>query len=80
VESSERDLIADVIKELYSQRANFQELKTLEIDAVVHNIPSLQMFQPTSDSELLEPVLSFAIDLCLETMDEYVSEPPHMKP
>jgi hypothetical protein len=80
VGSSERDLFADVIKELYSQRANSQALKTLEIDVVVHNIPSLQRFQPASDSELLEAVPSFAIDLCLETLDEYVSEPPHMKP
>ncbi|KAL2859768.1 uncharacterized protein BJX67DRAFT_376056 [Aspergillus lucknowensis] len=78
---SEKDLFAEVIKELYSERANYQELKTLAIDVVVDNLPSLREgFSTAIDSELLEAVPKFAVDLCLATMDKYVSEPPNMKP
>jgi hypothetical protein len=78
---SERDLLAEVIKELYSERANYQELKTLAIDVVVNNLPNLRKgFSTAIDSELLEAVPNFAVDLCLATMDKYVSEPPNMKP
>ena len=77
---SERDLFAEVIKELYSERTNYQELKTLAIDFVVNNLPSLQKgFSPAIDSELLEAVPNFSVELCLATMDKYVSEPPNMK-
>ncbi|KAL5332136.1 BTB/POZ protein [Aspergillus crustosus] len=77
----ERDLLAKVIKELYSERANYQELKPLAIDVVVNNLPSLRKgFSTAIDSELLEAVPKFAVDLCLATMDKYVSEPPNMKP
>lgn len=78
---SEKDLFAEVIKELYSERANYQELKTLAIDVVVNNLPSLRKgFSPAVDFELLEAVPNFSVDLCLATMDKYVSEPPNMKP
>lgn len=62
-------------------KANYQELKTLAIDVVVNNLPSLRKgFSPAIDSELLEAVPNFGVDLCLVTMDKYVSEPPNMKP
>jgi hypothetical protein len=78
---SERDLFAEVIKELYSERANYQELKTLAIDGVVNNLPSLRNgFITAIYSELLKAVPNFAVDLCLATMDKYVGEPPNMKP
>ncbi|KAL4918679.1 hypothetical protein BDW62DRAFT_180758 [Aspergillus aurantiobrunneus] len=78
---SERDLFVEVIKELYSERANYQELKTLAIDIVINNLPSLRKgFSPAIDSELLEAVPNFAVELCLATMDRYVSELPNMKP
>jgi NAD(P)-dependent dehydrogenase (short-subunit alcohol dehydrogenase family) len=35
---SEKDLFAEVIKELYSERANYQELKTLAIHVVVNSV------------------------------------------
>ncbi|KAL3482997.1 hypothetical protein BJX62DRAFT_92309 [Aspergillus germanicus] len=78
---SERDLFAEVIKELYSERANYRELKTLAIDVVVNNLPNLRKgFSTAIDSKLLEAVPNFAVDLCLATMDKYVSEPPNMRP
>ncbi|KAL5333676.1 BTB/POZ protein [Aspergillus crustosus] len=81
MECSERDLFAEIIKELYSDRANYQGLRTLAIEVVVNNLPSLRKgFSPVIDSELLEVVPNFAVDLCLATMDKYVSEPPNMKP
>ncbi|CBF73627.1 hypothetical protein AN7973.2 [Aspergillus nidulans FGSC A4] len=78
---SERDLFAEVIKELYSEGANYQDLKTLAIDVVVNNLPSLQKgFSTAIDSQLLEAVPNCAIDLCLAIIDKYMSEPPNIKP
>ncbi|KAL4866012.1 hypothetical protein BDV12DRAFT_199562 [Aspergillus spectabilis] len=73
---SERDLFAEVIKELYLERANYQELRTVAIEVVVNNLPSLRKgFDPAIDSELLEAVPNFAVDLCLATIYKYSQEP-----
>ncbi|RAL15184.1 BTB/POZ domain-containing protein [Aspergillus homomorphus CBS 101889] len=78
---SERDLIAEVIKELYSPRANYQELRKLAVDVVVNNLPSLREgFPPAIDFELLKTVPDFAIELCLATVDRYASKGLETKP
>ncbi|KAJ0413315.1 hypothetical protein BJY00DRAFT_63753 [Aspergillus carlsbadensis] len=80
VDCSERDLFVEVIKELYSPRANYQELRKLAVDVVVNNLPNLRKgFLPAVDFELLKTVPDFAIELCLATVDRCVSEPPKTK-
>ncbi|KAL5051344.1 hypothetical protein BDW71DRAFT_202526 [Aspergillus fruticulosus] len=81
MDCSDRNLFAEVIEELYSNRANYQELRKLAIDVVIDNLPNLQNESvPAIDSELVEAVPGFASDLCLATVKKYVSDPPSMKP
>ncbi|KAL2871606.1 BTB/POZ domain-containing protein [Aspergillus lucknowensis] len=81
MDCSDRYMFAEVIKELYSNRANYQEIRKVAIDVVVDNLPNLRKgFIPAIDSELVKAVPDFAIDLCLATLDKYASEPTNMKP
>ncbi|KAF3399976.1 hypothetical protein F1880_008434 [Penicillium rolfsii] len=77
----DRDSFAKMIEELYSTRANYHELRKQAIEVIVDNLLDLRKgFAPVIDSEVVGSVPGFAIDLCLATMDNYVSEPPNMKP
>jgi hypothetical protein len=76
-----RKFFAEIIKELYSNRANYQSLRKLAIDVVIDNLPTLRKgFAPAIDIELMKAVPDFAINLCLATLDNYVAEPSNMKP
>ena len=75
----DRKFFAEIIKELYSDRANYQSLRKLAIDVVIDNLPNLRKgFAPAIDIELMKAVPDFAIDLCLATLDNYVVEPSNI--
>ena len=81
MEFPDRESFAEMIKELYSSRANYVELRKLAIKMIVDHLPDLQKgFTPVIDSNLLKSFPDFACDLCLPTIDKYVNAPFNMKP
>ncbi|OJJ29601.1 hypothetical protein ASPWEDRAFT_55556 [Aspergillus wentii DTO 134E9] len=75
-----RKFFAEIIKELYSDRANYQILRKLAINVVIDHLPNLwKRFAPAIDIELMKAVPDFSIDLCLATLDNYMVEPSNMK-
>ena len=77
----DKESFAEVIKELYSSGAKYDELKELAIEVIVNNQPDLlKGFTPVIDSSLLKSVPAFASDLFLPTAEKYVEAPSNMKP
>lgn len=78
--SPERESFAETIEELYSTRANYQELKQLAIGMIVDNLPTLRKgLRPVITSELMKSIPEFTYDLFQATLDKYVDEPSDME-
>ncbi|OGE47643.1 hypothetical protein PENARI_c039G01644 [Penicillium arizonense] len=70
--SPERESFADTVEELYSTRANYQELRQLAIEMLVANLPNLRNGPtPVITSELMKSIPNFTYDLFQATLDKY---------
>ena len=77
----ERQFLAEIIEELYSNRADYRSLRKLVMDVVVDNLPTLwKGSAPAIDIELMKAVPDFATDLCVAAMDKYAVEASNMQP
>lgn len=78
--SPERESFAETIEELYSTRANYQELRQVAIEMIVGNLPNLRNGQTSViTSELMKSIPDFTYDLFQVTLDKYVREPSDME-
>lgn len=60
---------AAIIKELYSERADYRPLRGIAVKAIVDNLSTLSRDgNPFLGRELLQLVPGFTVDLCLETV------------
>lgn len=74
--SPERESFAETIEELYSTRANYQELRQVAIEMIVGNLPNLRNGHTSViTSELMKSIPDFTYDLFQATLDKYVREP-----
>ncbi|KAJ5651996.1 hypothetical protein N7507_009422 [Penicillium longicatenatum] len=75
IDCAETKFLARVMRELYSTRANYLDLRVLAMKLLVDNLRALQeKSTPAINSSLLEDNPDFAIDLCMATMKKYLSE------
>lgn len=73
---SEKEILALTIKELYSTRADYRDLRKLAIKLLVGNLRELQGgLTPGIDSDLLKAFPDFSTEFCLATMEKILSEP-----
>lgn len=86
MDKPENESFSDVIKELYSMRANYRALKEVAIEMIVNNISTLRNgASPVLDQSLMKSVPDFTFDLCLATLDAVKlsgvgsDDPPPMK-
>lgn len=78
--SPERESFAEIMEEVYSTRANYQELRQLAIKMIVDNLPLLRKRPtPVITSELMKSVPDFTYDLLQATLDKYVGESSGME-
>jgi hypothetical protein len=71
---------AETIEELYSTRANYQELRQVAIEMIVGNLPNLRNGDTSViTSELMKSIPDFTYDLFQATLDKYVRESSDME-
>jgi hypothetical protein len=74
IDCAETKFLARLIRELFSTRANYLDLRVLAMKLLVDNLRALQeKSTPAINSSLLEENPDFAIDLCMATMKKYLS-------
>ncbi|KAJ5628653.1 hypothetical protein N7490_010881 [Penicillium lividum] len=67
---------AETIEEIYSTRADYQELRKLAIEKIKNNLFLLRKGnKPFINSELMKSNPDFTYDLCEATLTKYVVEP-----
>ncbi|OQE13952.1 hypothetical protein PENSTE_c041G04559 [Penicillium steckii] len=72
----EKEILVQTIKELYSARADYRDIRKLATKLLVGNLRELQGGStPGIDSDLLKAFPEFATEFCLATMEKYLSEP-----
>ncbi|KAJ5752828.1 hypothetical protein N7520_009745 [Penicillium odoratum] len=71
---SEKQILAQAIKELYSTNADYRDIRKLAKGLIVKNLRELQGgLTPGIDYDLLKAYPAFAAELCIATMEEYLS-------
>ncbi|CAG7990849.1 unnamed protein product [Penicillium salamii] len=71
---SEKQILAQVIKELYSTNADYRDIRKLAIELIVKNLRKLQGGLTRGiDYDLLKAYPAFAAELCIATMEKYLS-------
>lgn len=71
---SERQTLARVIKELYSTNADYRDIRNSVIELIVKNLRKLHGgLTPEIDYDLLKAYPAFAAELCIATMEKYLS-------
>lgn len=72
---------ADIIKELYSTRADYQKPRETAMNIIVVDLPNLRRGKDTVlDREIMKLVLDFTFDLCLAILDRPQPRPFSSKP
>lgn len=71
---SEKQILAQAIKELYSTNADYRDIRKLANKLIVKNLRELQGgLTPGIDYDLLKAYPAFAAELCIATMEKYLS-------
>lgn len=71
---SEKQILALVIKELYSTNADYRDIRKSVIELIVKNLRKLHGgLTPGIDYDLLTAYPEFAAELCIATMEKYLS-------
>lgn len=71
---SEKQILAQTIKELYSTNADYQDIRKLAKKLIVKNLRELQgELTPGIDYDLLKAYPAFAAEICIATMEKYLS-------
>lgn len=74
---SEKLVLAQTIRELYSTRANYRDVRELVTRLIEERLRELQGgLTPVIDYDLLKAYPEFAAKLCIATREKYLSEPP----